>query len=126
LVITSPSDEASGKHYASVSIKLSLKSQVQKKMAKSFALKLIWLVGLVNAINGDSSTRVVCYYDTRSSLKDGEKINRPSAPPFLPFCPEILVVPLNAIETPKLLSSAPSFPASRRFTPYQLDLLAQL
>lgn len=44
-------------------------------MGKSLALKLIFLVGLINAINGDSSARVVCYYDTRSSLKEG-KINR--------------------------------------------------
>jgi hypothetical protein len=43
-------------------------------MAKNLALKLLFLVGLINAINGDSSARLVCYYDTRSSLKEG-KIN---------------------------------------------------
>ncbi|CRL05586.1 CLUMA_CG018142, isoform A [Clunio marinus] len=40
-------------------------------MKKDFSLKLILLLGLVNAINGDSRTRVVCYYDTRSSSKTG-------------------------------------------------------
>lgn len=40
-------------------------------MWNNLALKLILLVGLINSINGDSAPRVVCYYDSRSSLKDG-------------------------------------------------------
>jgi hypothetical protein len=35
-------------------------------------VKLILLLGVVNAINGVTSSRIVCYYDTRSSLKEGE------------------------------------------------------
>lgn len=41
-------------------------------MGSNLALKLISLLGLVTAINCvDPSTRLVCYYDTRSSLKEG-------------------------------------------------------
>jgi len=40
-------------------------------MGKFLAMKLIFLTGLISAINGDSNTRLVCYYDTRSSLKEG-------------------------------------------------------
>lgn len=39
-------------------------------MWNNLVLKLILLVGLINSINGDS-TRIVCYYDSRSSLKEG-------------------------------------------------------
>lgn len=40
-------------------------------MWNNLVLKLILLVGLINSINGDSAARVVCYYDSRSSLKEG-------------------------------------------------------
>ena len=52
-------------------------------MWNNLVLKLILLVGLINFINGDSAPRVVCYYDSRSSLKDGMLITR--------WCRELMV-----------------------------------
>lgn len=48
-------------------------------MWKSLVLTLILAVGAISSVNGQQTAsatrpRVVCYYDSRSSLKDGKKL----------------------------------------------------
>ena len=41
-------------------------------MWKSLSFKVILVLGLINAINSEPA-KVFCYYDSRSSLKEGMK-----------------------------------------------------
>jgi GH18 family chitinase len=61
-------------------------------MWKNFILNLILLVGLINSINGQSATpRVVCYYDSRSSLKEGlGKVTPNDTIPGLSLCTHLV------------------------------------
>jgi len=60
-------------------------------MSPSISLKLILLVGLIIAINGDANTRVVCYYDTRSSLNEGlGKVSPVDIEPALASCTHLV------------------------------------
>lgn len=60
-------------------------------MRSFLCLQLICLLGLVSIINGAADSRVVCYYDSRNSLREGlGKVTPSDIEPALPSCTHLV------------------------------------